>query len=230
MLVCTYNELANLPRLVGEVLGNNSQHEILIVDDGSPDKTGDWAFEESTKNSRVKLIQRGAKLGLGSAIKTGLNFAIENDFDYVVNLDADFSHDPRAIEALIQATIAEQADLTIGSRYVEGGGLTNCSFRRIAVSRAANLCARVLVGWKVRDCSSAYRCYRLDFLKRIELDKIICTGYGFLEELLWEVLHRGGKVIERPIIYTEREHGESKISIKEAYGTLKVLCRLALRR
>lgn len=228
--MCTYNELANLPRLVEEISAAVPLAKLLVIDDGSPDGTGDWAAEEALRRPQLHLLQRGSKLGLGTAIKAGLAYAAEQDYDYAINLDADFSHDPAKIPDLLNAAIDSQAALVIGSRYVEGGGLKNCSWRRHLVSRAANVYARALVGWKIRDCSSAYRCYRVDALQKIALTKIQCTGYGFLEEILWAILQSGGSVIERPIVYTEREHGESKISLKEATGTLRVLHCLALSR
>ncbi len=230
VLVCTYNERANLPRLVEDILAVAPLAHLLVIDDGSPDGTGDWAAEESSRRPQLHLLQRGTKLGLGTAIKAGLAYAIDHDFDYAINLDADYSHDPAQIPNLLAAAIESQAALVIGSRYVENGGLKNCSWRRHFVSRAANVYARTIVGWKIRDCSSAYRCYRVKALQQIALSKIECAGYGFLEEILWEILGSGGLVIERPIIYTEREHGESKISLKEAIGTLMVLNRLALAR
>jgi dolichol-phosphate mannosyltransferase len=230
VFVCTYNERANLPRLVEDILTVAPLAQLLVIDDGSPDGTGQWAADEAGRRPSLHLMQRGAKLGLGTAIKAGLTYALEQGYDYAINLDADYSHDPSQIPVLLGAAIESQADLVIGSRYVEGGGLRNCSWRRHLVSRAANIYARAIVGWKIRDCSSAYRCYRVAGLRRVELSKIECVGYGFLEEILWAILRSSGIVIERPIIYTEREHGESKISLKEATGTLGVLHRLALSR
>lgn len=230
VLVCTYNERANLPRLVDEILAAAPDLQLLVIDDGSPDGTGAWAIDETTRRPALHVIQRGAKLGLGSAIKVGLEFALEHNFDFVVNLDADFSHDPARIPDLLNASIESNAALVIGSRYVAGGGLKNCSWRRHFVSQVANRYARLILGWKIYDCSSAYRCYRVDDLRRLDLSKIKCSGYGFLEEILWAILNRRGLVVERPVIYTERENGESKISLKEATGTLYVLHRLALNR
>ena len=230
VLVCTYNEQKNLPALVEEIFAVAPNAHIFVVDDGSPDGTGDWAAEESTHRPNLNVLQRGAKLGLGTAIKAGLLYAIENEYDFVINLDADFSHDPACIPKILEAAINRQASLVIGSRYVAGGGFRNCSWRRHLVSRIANLYARGIVGWNVRDCSSAYRCYKVNELRKLDFSKIECVGYGFLEEILWAILRTGGSVIESPIIYTERELGESKISLKEAIGTLKVLHRLALKR
>jgi dolichol-phosphate mannosyltransferase len=230
VLVCTYNERHNLPSLVETIAAHQPTADILVVDDGSPDGTGDWVAEAARHQPQLKLRQRGSKLGLGTAIRHGLEYAIEHGYRYVVNLDADFSHDPAKIAALLEAADRQQADLVIGSRYVPGGGLAHCSWRRHLVSRTANGLARCLVGWKIRDCSSAYRCYRVAFLEQLELSQLRCAGYGFLEEILWAVLRQGGKVIETPIIYTERERGDSKISIREAVGTFQVLWRLSRQK
>jgi dolichol-phosphate mannosyltransferase len=230
VLTCTYNERKNIESLVEELHRVSPGADVLVVDDGSPDGTGSWVESQLVKDSHLRLIQRGGKLGLGTAIKRGLQFGIDEGYDFVVNLDADFSHDPQALTDLIRAAINESADLTIGSRYVEGGGLKSCSWRRHLVSRAANALARQLVGWKIRDCSSAYRVYRTSFLRMLDLDRIDCVGYGFLEEILFAFLEANARVIERPIVYTERELGESKISLSEAVGTLKVLWKLRRNR
>ncbi len=230
VLVCTYNEQKNLPSLVEEIFAAAPNAHLLVVDDASPDGTGDWAAQEATRRPALHILQRGAKLGLGTAIKAGLQYAIDNAYDFVINLDADFSHDPTCIPEILQTAIESHASLVIGSRYVPGGGLRNCSWRRHLVSRIANIYARGIVGWKICDCSSAYRCYRVNELKKLDFSKIECIGYGFLEEILWAILKTGGAVVEHPIIYTEREHGDSKISLKEATGTLAVLHRLAIKR
>ncbi len=217
------------------------------MDDASPDGTAEavqGAIETNEYGDQLKLHVRAGKLGLGSAIRDGLHFAMKHGYELVVNLDADFSHDPAAIPQLLAAmnALPENADvdrvrLVIGSRYVQHGGLVNCSWKRKLVSKAANAYARWLLNWKIKDCSSAYRCYRVASLRPLPWDKIECTGYGFLEEILWHILHWNDKreskhqaanprVVEIPIIYTERALGSSKISLAEATGTLEVLHKL----
>ncbi len=225
VLVCTYNERKNIAALVEAIGKSLPSADLLVVDDGSPDGRGLGGFTIGIE-ADVEVASTRRETRLGTAIKQGLLFGIDKGYDFVVNLDADFSHDPAVLPILVESTVKESADLTIGSRYVDGGGLRNCSWRRHFVSRAANFCARRLVGWKIRDCSSAFRCYRTDFLSKLDLGKIECKGYGFLEEILFAVLQSGGRVIERPIIYTEREFGESKISMREAIGTFSVLWQL----
>ncbi len=224
VLVCTYNELSNLPQLV-TAIRNICTDDLLVIDDGSPDGTGAWAQEQTAKLPGLTVIQRSGKLGLGSAILHGLRYAIEQKYDWLLNLDADFSHDPADIPKLKKAR-REDVSLVIGSRYVPGGGLANCSWKRHLVSRCANLYARLLLQWPIADCSSAYRCYAIPSVSKLPLDQIQCQGYGFLEEILWWQLHMGQRVVEVPITYTEREQGESKISIREATGTLHALHRL----
>jgi len=232
------------------------------MDDASPDGTAvvvQKAIETGLYGDQLRLKIRAGKLGLGSAIRDGLHFAIEQGYELVVNLDADFSHDPAAIPKLLAAMNTPQVDaveesivdgqvvsghindaqvgLVIGSRYVHKGGLVNCSWKRKLVSKAANAYARMLLGWSIKDCSSAYRCYRVASLRRLPWHEIQCNGYGFLEEILWHLLNLSNskdgdsglsklKVIEVPIIYTERELGSSKISLAEATGTLEVLHKL----
>jgi len=217
------------------------------MDDASPDGTAvavQQAIETGLYGDQLRLKIRSGKLGLGSAIREGLHFAIEQGYELVVNLDADFSHDPAAIPELLEAMNTRQVDnvdgqvgLVIGSRYVHKGGLVNCSWKRKLVSKAANAYARMLLGWSIQDCSSAYRCYRVASLRRLPWNEIQCNGYGFLEEILWHLLNlshsKNGdsemptlRVVEVPIIYTERELGSSKISLAEATGTLAVLHKL----
>ncbi len=221
--------------------------DILVMDDASPDGTAEAvqkAIESKEFGSQLKLQVRAGKLGLGSAIRDGLHFAMKHEYELVVNLDADFSHDPAAIPKLLAAMNSstkeakqERVRLVIGSRYVHHGGLVNCSWKRKLVSKAANAYARWLLGWDIKDCSSAYRCYRVACLRALPWDQIQCTGYGFLEEILWHLLYGNNKdndklaalserVIEVPIVYTERALGSSKISLAEATGTLEVLHKL----
>lgn len=224
VLICTFNERQNLPVLIPRIFETVPAAHILVVDDGSPDGTGQWVTEQSASDSRIHCILRSGKLGLGTAIREGMRFAITAQYDWLINLDGDLSHDPIAIPTMLSQQ--PHCDLAIGSRYIEGGGMEGCSWRRIFVSRSANVLARTIVGWKIRDCSSAYRMYRVGMLQRIPLDRIQAKGYGFLEEVLAMILRAGGRVIETPIVYTERQKGKSKLSIREAISTLAALIRV----
>lgn len=252
VLICTYNERENLPLLLPKIAEAVPGIDVLIVDDGSPDGTSKWVREQQeTLHSRTTtqevqtsaskqigiqsdlgklfLLERQGKLGLGSAIQEGMRYAIEHQYEWVLNLDGDMSHDPAVIPQMIQ--LRENADLVIGSRYVSGGGLAGCSWRRVFVSRAANTLARWIVGWKIGDCSSAYRLYRVATLQQIDLSQMQERGYGFLEEILAHILRVGGRVLEVPIVYHERRLGKSKISIQEARSAFAALLRASrLRR
>jgi dolichol-phosphate mannosyltransferase len=228
VLVCTYNEKLNLPSLFDKLDAILPGSDILVVDDNSPDGTAEWVREKSKTRPHTFLIHRSGKLGLGTAIRAGMRHAIENHYDWVLNLDADLSHDPAAIPKLLAQRPTH--DLVIGSRYVAGGGLEGCSWKRIFVSRCANAYARWVVGWKVRDCSSAYRLYRVAALARLDWTSIHGKGYGFLEEILWHLIDQGNRWTEVGIVYTERQQGDSKISIKEALSTIDSLHRVARLR
>lgn len=230
IVLCTYNERKTIPSLLEKIEGVVAQTPVLLIDDGSPDGTGSWFASQMKAQPHWHYLQRGAKLGLGSAIQAGLQYGIEHGYDWVLNLDADHSHDPARIPSFFQMAEQQPVDLVIGSRYVAGGGMLNCSWKRHLVSRTANLYARAFLGLRVRDCSSAYRLYRLQALERIPWSKLECRGYGFLEEILWWMVIQKRIVREIPIEYIEREQGDSKISIHEALGTMRIIHRLFRRR
>jgi dolichol-phosphate mannosyltransferase len=225
VLVCTYNEKQNLPGLFAGIDAAIPGVSILVVDDKSPDGTSEWVRDRAETRPNTFLMERSGKLGLGTAIREGMHYGMEKEFHWLLNLDADLSHDPSAMVSLLAR--AQDHDLVIGSRYVDGGGLKGCSWKRILVSRCANAYAKFMVGWKIQDCSSAYRLYRVAALRNLEWSKILGKGYGFLEEVLWHLLQQGNRWTEVGIIYTERQKGASKISIKEALSTISSLHRVA---
>ena len=225
ILVCTYNERENLPTLFDQIESIIPNAKILVVDDKSPDGTSDWVAQQMIAKPSITLIRRSGKLGLGTAIRAGMQFAIENGFEWLLNLDADLSHSPGAIPALLAQR--DNSDVVVGSRYVEGGGMEGCSWKRIFVSKCANAYARAIIGWSVRDCSSAFRLYRVSSLRALKLNELRGTGYGFLEEVLWHLIDQGARLNEVGIIYTERREGKSKISIKEALSTIASIHRVA---
>ena len=225
ILVCTYNERDNLPTLFEQIQAHVPNAKILVVDDNSPDGTSDWVAEQIKLNPSIALIRRSGKLGLGSAILAGMEFAIQNGFEWLLNLDADLSHSPSAIPALLARR--EESDIVIGSRYVEGGGMSGCSWRRVFVSKCANAYARRTIGWSVRDCSSAFRLYRVSTLKSLRREELRNPGYGFLEEVLWHLIAQGARLNEVGIVYTERREGKSKISIKEALSAINAIHSVA---
>lgn len=227
MSVATYNELENLPLLVDEVFAVAPQVDILVIDDNSPDGTGVWADERTRTDSRVHVVHRAGKLGLGTATIAAMKYAIEHDYDYLLNLDADFSHHPRYIPDLLAGM--DGADVMIGSRYCPGGGVKDWPLKRRLMSRAVNFYARTSLGLKSKDCSGAYRCFRVETLKKLDFAKIRSRGYSFQEEILWHLKRTGARFGETPIIFADRERGQSKINGKEALAALWIIFRMGVK-
>lgn len=229
--VATYNELENLPDLVEAIWEVAPTVDLLVIDDNSPDGTGDWCDKKAAEDSRLSCIHREGKLGLGTATIAAMQYAIAEEYTWMVNMDADFSHHPRYLPDLIAATQADpQPGCVIGSRYVEGGGVEGWPLRRRLMSRAVNLYARTLLGLTPRDCSGAFRAYRVDRLREIPFDRIISRGYSFQEEILWWLKRAGCRFVEVPITFADRQRGQSKIDSAEAVAALKILAQLGLRR
>jgi dolichol-phosphate mannosyltransferase len=230
--IATYNEIDNLPGLVEEIRRFVPASEIVVVDDNSPDGTGRWCDTRVKEDPRFHVIHRAGKLGLGSATVSGLQFAMERGFDLVVTLDADFSHHPRYIPAMLAVIDDSEspADVVIGSRYVAGGGVEGWPLRRRLMSRCLNLYARWMLGLRAHDCSGAFRCFRVAVLNRIPWDRVRSDGYSFLEELLWLLQRAGARLREIPIIFVDRTHGRSKISGREARAAVWIIFQLALER
>jgi dolichol-phosphate mannosyltransferase len=212
IIIPTYNELENLRPLIEEIFKYVPQTDILIVDDNSPDGTGKLADELSAEHPPVHVLHRAGKLGLGTAYIAGFKYAIEHEYDAAFEMDADFSHDPRYLPNFL--TAIEDADLVIGSRYVEGGGTPNWSLLRRFISGGGNTYARFMLGLPIHDCTAGYRCYRRQVLEAIDLDTIQSQGYAFQIELVYRVLKRGFKIVETPIVFQDRRVGKSKMSRK----------------
>ncbi|HND53093.1 MAG TPA: polyprenol monophosphomannose synthase [Pirellulaceae bacterium] len=231
VITATYNEIENLPTLVDELFRHAPNVDLLVIDDNSPDGTGRWCDERAAVDPRVHCLHRSAKLGLGTAIVSGLQYAIDHDYDFVVNMDADLSHHPRHIPELLRAMQPEGGpprDLVIGSRYVAGGRIENWPRRRRWMSRLVNAYARWLLRLPVKDCSGGYRCHRVSALRKIDFRSIRARGYAFLEELLWRLRRSGAELAEVPITFTDREHGRSKINLREALAALWFILRLGV--
>jgi dolichol-phosphate mannosyltransferase len=230
--IATYNEIENLPRLVDEISQFVPDADILVVDDNSPDGTGRWCDERSVDDRRVHCLHRSGKLGLGTATVAGMQYAIEHGYDYVLNMDADFSHPPRYLPDLLagmQPSDGPPVDVMIGSRYVAGGGIEGWPLRRHLMSRGVNLYARCLLGLKAKDCSGAMRCYRTELLKRLDFNQIRSRGYSFQEEILWHLKRLGARFGESPIVFVERQRGLSKINSREALAALWIIFALGMR-
>jgi dolichol-phosphate mannosyltransferase len=227
LTVATYNELENLPALVEEVFRVAPQVELLVIDDNSPDGTGRWVDEKAATDARVHALHRPGKLGLGTATLAGMQYAIDHGYDYVLNLDADFSHHPRYIPAMLAGM--QHADVMIGSRYIPGGGVKDWPWRRRLMSRSVNLYARWLLGLRPNDCSGAYRCYRVDVLRKLNFEQIQSRGYSFQEEILWHLKRAGARFGETPIIFADRERGQSKINSREAFNAMWIIFRFGIK-
>lgn len=225
--IATYNELENLPSLVEEIFAVAPRVDILVIDDNSPDGTGRWCDERIKQDSRLHVLHRSGKLGLGAAIVAGMKYAIEQDYHLLLNLDADFSHHPRYIPGLLAGMT--DADVMIGSRYVTGGGVKNWPLRRKFMSWGVNTYARLLLGLRPRDCSGAFRCFRVELLKRLDFNAIRSRGYSFQEEILWHLKRLGARFDETPIVFADREKGLSKINGQEAVAALRIIFRLGIK-
>jgi dolichol-phosphate mannosyltransferase len=222
--LCTYNERENLVALVPEIRRTLPEADVLVIDDGSPDGTGALADDLASSDPQVRVLHRAGKLGLGSAILAGLRRAISDGYDFVINMDADFSHDPRHLRALLACM--DRADVAIGSRYVPGGGIEGWGPLRHFMSRGINWYARLLLGLTTRDNSGAYRCYRCAKLSQIDFDCVRARGYAFQEEILYRCRRVGCRFEETPIVFRDRRYGTSKINWRESAAALWIILRL----
>lgn len=230
VIVPTYNEADNLDELLEQILALPVRIGAIVVDDNSPDGTGEMAEGWAEKYpDRVYVIRRPAKLGLGTAYIAGFKKAIyEIGAERILTMDADFSHNPRYIPDMV--ALSREKHVVIGSRYVPGGGTRNCTRKRIFLSRVANFVARALLGLKARDATAGFRLYRREVLLSIPLDEIFSSGYSFLVEMLFMCQRRGWQIGEIPIIFEDRRKGMTKISRQEIFKAQYTVLRLFLRR
>lgn len=228
----TYNEYENLQSMVEQVFSCNNGKDfavdMAIVDDNSPDGTGKLADDLCNQHENLYVIHREGKLGLGSAYIAGFKFGIERNYDYVLTMDADFSHDPKYIPDLV--CMMHNHDLLIGSRYVNGGGTVNWVLKRKVISRCANTYAKFFLGLKANDCTAGFRCYRRELLSKINFDSVYSSGYSFLVEMLYRCQRAGARVGESPIIFKDRVKGETKISPAEMKKALWTVLWFSLDR
>ncbi|HEY0733785.1 MAG TPA: polyprenol monophosphomannose synthase [Herpetosiphonaceae bacterium] len=226
VIIPTYNERENIQALLPRVL-DYPELSVLVVDDGSPDGTSDVVAAEVEQNPRVHLIRRAGKQGLGTAYVAGFRYALARGAEFIFEMDADFSHDPRYLPDLLHA--AESAyDLVIGSRYVAGGGTTDWGIGRQLISRGGNIYARLILGLPLSDMTGGYRCYRSAALEAINLDRIRSNGYSFQIEMAYRVRQAGLRVGEVPIIFPDRRVGASKMSKQIVFEALLNVVKLRL--
>ena len=230
--LATYNEIENLPKLVEAIFQHAPKVDVLVVDDNSPDGTGQWCDEQAKVDSRIHCLHREGKLGLGTATVAAMKYAIEKEYRFMLNLDADFSHPPQAIPTMIDAMDKDEQpvlDVMIGSRYVPGGKIEGWPLKRHMMSRCVNFYARWMLGLSAKDCSGSFRCYRTELLAKLKFDTIKSQGYSFQEEILWHLKRLGARFAETPITFVDRVHGQSKIDSKEAFAALRIILNLGVK-
>jgi dolichol-phosphate mannosyltransferase len=227
VIIPTYNELENMPRLLPEVLSKNDKINILIVDDNSPDGTAAFVENEMKNNDRIHLIKRSSKQGLGTAYIAGFKYALQNNFELVFEMDADFSHDPNEIPRFLEEI--KDSDLVLGSRYKNGVNVINWPMRRLLLSWFANLYTRFITGMPVHDATGGFKCFRRKVLEAINLDRVTSNGYAFQIEMNFKAWKKGFIVKEIPIIFVDRVKGESKMSKKIVREAVTMVWKLRLK-
>lgn len=234
IIVPTFNERENLPRMAERLLNLPVPVEILVVDDNSPDGTGRLADELAAKDPRIHVLHRAEKNGLGRAYIAGFKWALGRDYEFVFEIDCDFSHNPDDIPEFLKAAREQNADLVIGSRYCNGVRVINWPLKRLILSRSAGIYVYVITGLPVSDPTGGYKCFRRRALQSIDLDAVQSNGYSFQIEMSHRLWRQGSKIAEVPIIFTDRLHGQSKMSkriVREALWMVwKLLFQNGLRR
>lgn len=225
--LATYNERDNLGPLIHEIHSFLPAAHILVIDDHSPDGTGQLADELAARDPRVRVLHRAGKLGLGTAILAGMRYAMEQNYDYLLNMDADFSHHPRYLPAIVAGM--DSHDVMIGSRYIPGGGVENWPLSRRVMSWGVGTVVRLLMRIPARDTSGAYRCYRATKLRETALDQLWSRGYSFQQEMLYRCRKAGCRIGETPIIFENRRAGASKVNPKEAARSMGIILLLGCK-
>jgi dolichol-phosphate mannosyltransferase len=223
----TYNESENIIRILREVLSQAPEIDLLVVDDNSPDGTARLVKEEMEKNPRVGLIERSGKMGLGTAYVAGFKHAIVRGYEFVFEMDADHSHDPREIPAFLKA--AENADLVLGSRYTNGVRVLNWPIERLLLSYFANVYTRFMTGLPLHDATGGFKCFRRRVLEAIDLDRVRSNGYAFQIEMSYKAWKKGFRVVETPIVFLDRRSGKSKMSKQIVHEAFFMLWKLRLK-
>jgi dolichol-phosphate mannosyltransferase len=227
VVIPTYNERQNVPEIARATHAAAPEVHILFVDDNSPDGTGEVADRLAAADARVQVLHRAGKLGLGTAYKEAFRRGLAEGYRWLIEMDADFSHDPRYLPQMI-ARARAGADVVVGSRYVDGGGTENWGFGRRLISRGGGLYARVILGVGVKDLTAGFVCYRRDVLEALDLDTVKTEGYGFQIEMKYRVLKKGFRIDEMPILFVDRRVGQSKMSKAIFLEALTLVWRLRL--
>ena len=227
VIIPTFNEAENINSLLPAVLSQAPNIDILIIDDNSPDGTARLVRDMMSVDSRIKLLERPGKMGLGTAYVRGFKFAIEHGYDFVFEMDADFSHSPKEIPNFLKKI--QEYDLVLGSRYINGVRVLNWPMRRLLLSFSANVYTQILTGLPVRDATGGFKCFRREVLESIDLDRVKSNGYAFQIEMSFKAWKKGFRLAEIPIIFLDRRSGVSKMSRKIVYEAVFMLWTLRLR-
>jgi dolichol-phosphate mannosyltransferase len=227
VILPTYNEAENIMPLASGVLAQDPSLEVLVVDDNSPDGTGDIVEEAGPSESRLHLVRREGKLGLGTAYLAGFRYGLDHGYEYIFTMDGDRSHNPKYLPAMLESL--KDHDMVIGSRYVPGGGIENWPVHRRILSAFANFYTRLLLGIQVRDCTAGFRGYRREVLETVDPFGVRSEGYSFLYEMAWRVSKSGFQIAEIPIVFEQRIAGDSKIDSSEIYFAAWRVLMTALR-
>jgi dolichol-phosphate mannosyltransferase len=227
VIIPTYNELENIKKLVPDLFNRYENIDVLIVDDNSPDGTGKYIKDLSASNNRLKYLGRERKLGLGTAYITGFKYALQNNYDFIFEMDADYSHDPAEIKNFLIAI--ENSDLVLGSRYLTGVNVINWPMQRLLLSYFANFYTRFVTGLPVNDATGGFKCFRKDVLRAINLDKVRSNGYAFQIEMTFKTWKKGFRIKEIPIIFVDRMKGKSKMSRKIVREAILMVWKLRAR-
>jgi dolichol-phosphate mannosyltransferase len=227
IIIPTYNELENLPKLLPEVLSKDENINVLIVDDNSPDGTAGFVERQMKVDNRIHLIKRQSKQGLGTAYIAGFKYALQNNFQIIFEMDADFSHDPKEIPRFLDEI--KNSDVVLGSRYINGVNVINWPLRRLLLSSFANLYTRVITGLPVHDATGGYKCFKRNVLEAIDLNRVKSNGYAFQIEMTFKAWKKGFKVKEIPIIFVDRVKGKSKMSKKIVREAVTMVWKLRIK-
>jgi dolichol-phosphate mannosyltransferase len=227
IIIPTYNEVENIEKLLKDVASVNAGIDILIVDDNSPDGTAAAVKKVMAYNKSVHLIERERKMGLGTAYVSGFKFALARNYQYIFEMDADYSHDPKEIPNFLNAI--QQADLVIGSRYIKGVNVVNWPLQRLLLSYFANKYTRIVTGMPLCDSTGGYKCFRREALEAINLDKLRSGGYSFQIEINYQIWKKGFRIKEIPIIFIDRALGKSKMSKKIVREAIWMVWKLRLK-
>jgi dolichol-phosphate mannosyltransferase len=228
LIIPTYNEIANIKNIITASLSQSPDLYILVIDDNSPDGTAKAVKEMMENEPHINLIERPKKMGLGSAYVQGFKYALNNDYDYVLEMDADFSHNPADIPRLLEA--AKKYDVVIGSRYCQGVNIINWPFRRLLISYFASKYVRIITGMPIKDPTSGFKCFRRRVLEAIDLDGILSDGYAFQIEMNFRAWVKGFTIYEIPIVFTERRDGVSKMSRQIVWEAAWMVWRLQIMK